>query len=302
MAQFRYIGFAQTASLSPGNTDSGAAGSAIATGQKTWNGVVSVDAQGQPLKKLPDYMLQRGKVTGILSTGDASDATPAVFYAANTDRNASEAITQDLLQQEAVHVLVGGIPWPYRDTAKYAALKEALVRKGFAVSNDLESFGRNKSRKDVVYLPQAAIRSVKEGRGDMLSTALKYSISKLNQNKKGFFIMAEGAQIDYGGHARDLSDVSMETLDFDKAVGEALRFADQDKHTLVIVTADHETGGLTLLDADPIRGYAQGHFASNDHSAMMVPVMAYGPGSNTFIGFYENTAIFHKLLALLNLK
>lgn len=302
MAQMRYIGFSQTASLSPGNTDSGAGGSAIATGQKTWNGVVNVDAEGRPLKNLSDYMMQRGMVTGIISSGDASDATPAVFYGANKDRNDSESISNDLLHNNAVHILIGGRPGPYADAAKYKTFAAAMKTKGFEITNDLNSLESSKSLKSVVYLPQEEVRPVKDGRGDMLSTALKYSIAKLDHNKKGFFIMAEGAQIDYGGHARDLNYVTTETLDFDKAVGEALRFADQDKHTLVIVTADHETGALTLLDADSKNGYLQGHFASNDHSSMMVPVMAYGPGAQNFVGFYQNTDIFHKIMALLNLK
>src|SRR5690606_5065158 len=119
---------------------------------------------------------------------------------------------------------------------------------------------------------------------------------KLDGRGSGFFIMAEGAQIDYGGHARDLEYVTTETLDFDRAVGEALRFADVDGHTLVIVLADHETGGLTLLNADSRNGAVQGYFASNDHSSMMIPVMAYGPGAAQFLGYYENNELFYKIL------
>ena len=88
-------------------------------------------------------------------------------------------------------------------------------------------------------------------------------------------------------------------LDFDQAVGEALKFADQNGETLVIVTADHETGGLTLLDGDLKRGYVDGHFSTNDHLGVMVPVFAYGPHSLDFRGVYENTAIHHKIMAVL---
>ena len=108
--------------------------------------------------------------------------------------------------------------------------------------------------------------------------------------------MTEGAQVDYGGHANDLPYVAMEVLDFDKTVGEALRFADQDGETLVIVTADHETGGLTLLDGNYPKGYVGGQFSTNDHTAIPVPVFAYGPRSGLFRGVYENTAIFNKIL------
>lgn len=111
--------------------------------------------------------------------------------------------------------------------------------------------------------------------------------------------MAEGAQIDYGGHANDVRYVVQEMLDFDQAVGDAIRFADSNGETLVVVTADHETGGLSLLDGDLKRGYVDGSFSTNDHSGIMVPVFAYGPHSLDFRGIYENTQIQHKIMTIL---
>jgi len=108
--------------------------------------------------------------------------------------------------------------------------------------------------------------------------------------------MAEGAQVDYGGHKNDLPYVTSEVLDFDRLVGAALKFADEDGETLVVVTADHETGGLSLLDGDFSKGYVGGQFSTHDHSAIPVPVFAYGPGSQLFEGVYENTALFGKIL------
>ena len=109
--------------------------------------------------------------------------------------------------------------------------------------------------------------------------------------------MVEGAQIDYGGHAKSIPYVTTEVMDFDQVVGQALKFADKNGETLVIVTADHETGGLTLLDGDYSKGYVSGQFSSNDHTALPVPVFAYGPQSFRFRGVYENTALFDKILA-----
>lgn len=108
--------------------------------------------------------------------------------------------------------------------------------------------------------------------------------------------MTEGARVDYGEHANSLPYVATEVMDFDQVVGEALKFADKDGETLVIVTADHETGGLTLLDGDYKNGYVSGQFSSNDHTALPVPVFAYGPQSFRFRGVYENTALFGKIL------
>lgn len=116
-----------------------------------------------------------------------------------------------------------------------------------------------------------------------------------------FFIMEEGAQIDLGGHNNSVPYLTSEMLDFDKAIGEALQFADTNGETLVIVTADHETGGLSLLDGNIEKGYVDGAFSTGDHSGIMVPVFAYGPHSMDFRGVYENTAIFEKIMRVIKL-
>jgi alkaline phosphatase len=115
-------------------------------------------------------------------------------------------------------------------------------------------------------------------------------------------LMTEGAQVDYGGHSNNLPYVVQEVLDFDAVVAQALAFADEDGETLVIVTADHETGGLSLLDGDYANGYVSGQFATDDHTAVPVPVFAYGPQSQLFRGVYENTALFNKILTALGIQ
>ncbi len=110
--------------------------------------------------------------------------------------------------------------------------------------------------------------------------------------------MAEGAQIDDGGHANKMGYEVREMIDFDKAVGEAMRFADTNGETLVIVTADHETGGLSLLDGNIRKRYVDGKIGTDDHSAVMVPVFAYGPHSEDFRGVYQNTDIFKKIMRI----
>ena len=114
--------------------------------------------------------------------------------------------------------------------------------------------------------------------------------------------MLEGAQVDYGGHSNKLPYVVTEVMDFDKAIGKAMQFADGNGETLVIVTADHETGGLTLTDGDYKKGYVNGQFSTNDHTAVPVPVFAYGPQSQLFSGVYENTEVFFKILKALKLS
>lgn len=114
--------------------------------------------------------------------------------------------------------------------------------------------------------------------------------------------MLEGSRIDDCGHWNDLPKLIDEVLDFDRSIGEVLKWAEKDGETLVIVLADHETGGLILLDGDLKSGSVTGSFSSMEHSGIMVPVYAYGPGAEEFSGIYENTEIFYKITQLLHLK
>ncbi|HBU78514.1 MAG TPA: alkaline phosphatase, partial [Muricauda sp.] len=114
--------------------------------------------------------------------------------------------------------------------------------------------------------------------------------------KAPFFLMVEGAQIDNGGHSNSTSDIILEMLDFDRAIAEAIKFADSNKNTLIIITADHETSGFGIVGGDLEKGTVQGDFLTVDHTGIMVPVFAYGPGAINFNGVYENTEIFKKIL------
>ena len=118
----------------------------------------------------------------------------------------------------------------------------------------------------------------------------------MNATEKPFFMMVEGSQIDWGGHANEMDYVLTEFVEFDKTIKAVLEFAKADGNTLVIVTADHETGGLTLDGGNISKGKVRGSFSTEGHSAAMVPVFSYGPGSEMFSGIYENTAIFDKML------
>ena len=130
----------------------------------------------------------------------------------------------------------------------------------------------------------------------MLPASSGKAIEILNKNPKGFFLMIEGSQIDWAGHANSADTLVDETLDFDKAVGVALDFAKNDGHTLVIITADHETGGVTIIDGDIQTHKVKLNFSTKDHTAVMVPVYAFGPGAEKFSGIYDNTELFKKIL------
>jgi alkaline phosphatase len=124
-------------------------------------------------------------------------------------------------------------------------------------------------------------------------------LSERDTLDRGFFLMIEGSQIDWGGHANDSEYIISEMLEFDRAIGEVLDFAQRDGETLVIVTADHETGGYAINNGSSM-GNIQGAFTSDYHTADLIPVFAYGPGAERFGGIYENTAIFDKMKLLYN--
>lgn len=296
----KHIGLSRTEASNSDFTDSAAGATAMATGSKTNNRYISVDSNGRPLKAIPDLLAPYGIVTGIISNGDITDATPAAFYAHQNERSMTQEIAADLLSSH-VNVLVGAKRRSFSDN-KNTRLMEQLVGKGYTYQKDLKSFVASNATKQLVLLDDSVTRRKLDGRGEMLKTSFLKTIELLSKNKKGFFIMAEGAQIDHGGHANDLPFAVTEQHDFDRLVGEALRFADQDGETLVIVTADHETGGLSLLDASYKKGTVRGNFSTDDHTNIMVPVFAYGPGSADFIGVYPNTNIFSKIIRAYQLK
>ncbi|WP_316820983.1 alkaline phosphatase [Pedobacter gandavensis] len=300
MSNIPHIGFSQTAAADAGNTDSAAGASAMAIGEKTNNRYIGVAADGRKLTNLVDTLAGYGIKSGILSVGDLTDATPAAFYAHQPDRSMSGEIAADLLQSKA-EILLGSNQKSFlknQDTQ----LMDKLKAQGFQLSTQVGDFFKATQGRQLVLLPDSATRPVKDGRGDLLKSSLQHTLTILSANKPGFFIMAEGAQIDYGGHVNDLPYVVTELHDFDKAVAAALQFADENKETLVIITADHETGGLTLLDASSEKGMITGSFSTNDHTNIMVPVFAYGPGSGAFMGTYQNHELFHKILKAMDLK
>lgn len=278
----RTIGLSKTSSFDSYVTDSAPGSTAFSSGEKTNNRSVGVDHTGKALPLLPVILDKKRIRTGLVTCGDIADATPADFYAHQSERDNASAILRDL-KGAPIQVLMGSGGDSLDNLPEYT------------VVTSVDSVGMDINKKWIVVEKQAG-RSMLNGRGDWLQRAFHKTLDLLSRNKPGFFIMTEGAQVDYGGHANDLPYVVTEVLDFDRTVGEALRFADQDGETLVIVTADHETGGLTLLDGSYSKGHIAGQFSTNDHTAIPVPVFAYGPRSGLFRGVYENTAVFSRIL------
>ena len=130
----------------------------------------------------------------------------------------------------------------------------------------------------------------------MLQVATLKALELLSNDEDGFFIMIEGSQPDWGGHANDETYLVQETLDLDRAVKIALDFAQEDGETLVVVTADHETGGFVVLNGDNSTGEISTVFTTKGHTASIIPVYSYGPGAQLFTGIYENTGFVERFI------
>ncbi len=306
MERAQYIGLAKTFSANNRVTDSAAAGTALSTGTKTNNGFVGVDPQKNGLKNLIERSRESGLATGVVVTKDITDATPAAFLAHQPSRKLAEDIALDVVASD-VDLFIGGGRKNMEKRQDGVNLSDQLRAKGYTVAYTIEQVQAVNNGKLAAMLADGHLPTMVKGRGDFLPLATAQALKILTaDSKKGFFMMVEGSQIDSGGHANDAVFVQTEALDFDNAVRVAFDFADRNPGTLVVVTADHETGGLTLPSGNSDFLLAdQGvkpTFGTGGHSAVMVPVYAYGTGAANFTGVMDNTDLPKKIAALLGLK
>jgi alkaline phosphatase len=291
MFNMPFTGFSRTQSTNNYITDSGAGGTALACGVRTKNGAIGVDSSGRILRNLSEIMAEKRKKIGLVSTSSITHATPASFIAHEVSRSSEEDIAAAISRSEVDVFIGGGLKFFSNRTDKLNFL-DTLKSYGFNVSKSIADASGNRA---AVLLADVATPTYPK-RGEMLPEATSKSIELLSKGKNGFFLMVEGSQIDWGSHANNLLYAINETLDFDRAVGRALEFAKQDLNTLVIVTADHETGGMSLTGGDIKKGMVKAEWTSKDHTGIMVPVFAFGPGAEHFTGVYNNTEIFNKIL------
>ncbi|MEP6931088.1 MAG: alkaline phosphatase [Flavobacterium sp.] len=293
-------GFSITKASDSYITDSAAGATAMASGHKTNNRFIGVDEKGKPLESITQILARKNYKTAIISCGNITDATPAAFYAHQSDRSYSEPIAEDFLSNPS-DILIGGGTNEFRSRKDGKNLAALLQQKGYTFSDKFSTLDTITNSRFVV-LDNASVVSMKDGRGDFLAKSLLKATTTFSKSTNPFFIMAEGAQIDYGGHNTNVEYVVRELLDFDRLVGQAMEFVDKNPETLLIVTADHETGGLSLIDGSIEKGYVHGSFSTNDHTSVTVPVFAYGPGAQNFMGVYQNTEIYTKIMQLLATK
>jgi alkaline phosphatase len=294
---FKVAGFSRTQSADNYITDSAAGGTALSTGQKTYNGAIGVNANKEPIKTILEMAEEKGRSTGLVSTSAITHATPASFIAHQGSRSSYEDIAADFMKTD-IEVFIGGGYKHFAERKDGRDLTKDLQAKGYQVLRNMDEIAKVKSGKLAGLVAPEHTGRVAE-RKDMLPVATQTAINILNTGKKGFFLMVEGSQIDMGAHANNTVYVVEDMLDFDRAIGRALEFAASNGETLIVVTADHETGGMTLVGGNMKTGLVKGAYTTGNHTAVMVPVFAYGPGAELFGGIQENTDIPKKIMQLM---
>lgn len=281
-------------------TDSAAGATAFSCGVKSFNGAIGVDLDKKSVKTILEMAEEDGKPTGLIATSTITHATPASFIAHVDSRQKQEEIAADFLNTE-VDVFIGGGKKFFNRREDKANILDSLKAKNYFISDNFEmevdSLPFNKDQNIGYFTSDSDPLPVSQGR-KYLPIAAEKTISYLDRKAKdkGFFLMVEGSQIDWGGHSNEGDYIISEMLDFDKTIGKVLDFAEKDGETLVIVTADHETGGFAIQYGSKLDSLKMA-FTSDYHTADLIPVFAFGPGAEAFQGIYENTAIFDKMKA-----
>lgn len=291
----------------PKVTDSAAASTAMATGRKVYNGVlgVALPGDGRPLRTILEDCAAAGKRTGLITSSFLTDATPSGFGAHVKARTLQNEIAEQYLRRSRPNLLLGGANKEKNTPLTPAGGKAA----GYAVATNrteltacladtnathvLGLFGAGPMRYEYDYL-----RGVREDydRLPHLSEMAAAALSFLDREPRGFFAMIEGACIDKAAHKNDLERAVHDVLEFDRAVRLVVEWALRRGDTLVLVTADHETGGLRV-----VRGAGKGKmprvkWSTKSHTGADVALFAAGPGSEGVAGHLDNTDI-HRLLS-----
>lgn len=328
------IGLNETCSANNYVTDSPAGGTALATGVRTKNGYCGLDPEGNQLTSILRKAQAMGKKTGIVVNTTLTEATPASFYAGVTSRK----MTYDIAQQftaSGVDVSIGSGLDHFIDRPDSLDLTETLINNGYDVYLNWSAVLNTPSDRFVGILPMAdvhrqesgrseagaaaghevclaarlAAASGEEGASDLsepevyLQKATAKALEVLSRdNEQGYFLMIESALIDGYGHNNDSEGMIAEMKEFDALLRQLVAYVDQNPETLLVVTADHETGGTWLT----YTGYEVGgsspitmSYSSRGHSGVVVPIFAYGEGAESFAGVMKNTDIPKKIESLM---
>ena len=289
-------GFSRTYATDRLVTDSCAGGSALATGVKTRYHYMGVDPDGNPVPSLLHDAQRKGMKTGVTVTCRINDATPLDFVGHSLDRDEEEINAAQYVDSGVDFLCGGGIQfWQNRSDGR--DLVQEMVDRGYTFVDTREALNKVESGRVLGLFAPLEMEPALD-RGPILEDSTMKAIELLD-NKKGFFLMVEGSSIDDWCHRKKVGYMAEELFDFDRTIGKVLKWAEQDGQTLVIVTADHATGGLTLIDGSLENRTVKVHFSTKGHNGILVPVFAYGPHAEAFTGVHENGEIGQIVRALM---
>ena len=293
---FTNVGIQRTYSANKLVTDSAAAGTALATGHKTDNGMISMTPDTVAVKSLAEEAMEKGKRTGAAVTCRVNDATPAVFFSHSASRKNQEDIVEQMAGS-GVYFLAGGGTKFWRDREDGKDISEDVKARGYSYVETKEDLMAVENGPVIALMDSYELKPSLD-RGDILPASVTKALELLD-NRKGFFLMIEGSMIDDGGHDNKAGHTMEEIFDFDRTLGIVLEWAAKDGQTLVIVTADHATGGMTLLGGSIDEKRIRVNYSTTGHNGIALPVFAWGPHSEDFVGIYENTELSDRIRVLI---
>ena len=274
-------------------TDSAASGTALATGHKTNNTMLGQLPDGTNVESLMDIASAKGKATGLVVTTYIQHATPGAFFAHVPSRNHYTTISEQLLASDIDIAIGGGMAFYEERYGNRDNALEAIAASGFTLKESLDS--EVTGERVLALLAPYEI----ENRAGYLAKATAEAIDHLDNCEEGFVLMVEGSIIDGMGHANDAKAQQQEMRDFMGAIEVAVEYAKAHPETLVVVTADHGTGGLTIISGNADFTLSeQGveyHWATKGHSGELVPIYLYGAGAELINGIMENADLGQRL-------
>ncbi|WP_318310029.1 alkaline phosphatase [Flagellimonas crocea] len=307
-SRFNHLGLHKTSDKVYRITDSAAGATAFSTGQKTYKRAIGVSVDSLPQETILERLQGQGYQTGLVSLTTITHATPASFYGHVTDRDMHEEIASQLIEAD-IDFFAGGGKKFFNQREDGRNLFEELQNKNYHLDT-LELSAPEREKRNAYILADDGIPSKIDGRGDYLSEATSMALDYFDQKNQPFFIMVEGSYIDWGGHAENAEMMITEVLDFDKTLGVALDYVEEHPNTLLVVTADHETGGVSIgkhYVVDEATGEKKEipekvtvYFNTDQHSGELIPVFAAGKGAENFQGIYENNEIYHRMIKAIN--
>ncbi|NOT36745.1 MAG: alkaline phosphatase [Saprospiraceae bacterium] len=290
----KFIGLHKSHAANNLITDSAAGASAFSIGEKTNNAYVGVDVNGKSHETILEEASRKGLATGVVVSSTIVHATPAAFIAHNVSRDAYEEIALDIVDS-GCDLLIGGGQKYFTRRSDSLDLIQKFKSKNYFVTDyfnsDYSSLVIPSSQKLLFFTADGDPLPYSQGRDYMIKASLDALQFLDKRNDKAFFLMVEGSQIDWGGHANDVNYVISEMTEFNLMLNKILDWAEKDGNTLVIITGDHETGGLSI-NPGSVRGKLTTQFTTTGHSGVMIPVYAFGPGAVNFTGIYENTELY----------